>query len=112
MHIPHPNDLSVILQNFDYLARIDRYLSSLEEQASFFFAIFEMLETETAVTRSSLSRFKLEQEKQRVGARAKMVAWRTRDKILRQKGLCQTYIKQFETLIQMVSLCEGFANPQ
>ena len=108
MDIPHLHNLPDILEKSNNLARIDRYLSSLEEQTSFFIAIFEMFENEAALSRSNLLRFGPDQEHQHVGTRARMEASRTRNKISRQQGLCQTYTRQFETLIQMVSHLDDF----
>ena len=98
--IPRLGDLPIILEKANRLARIDRYLSSLEEFASFFLSVQQLHLSEPASNKKTYSpAFR----SHRVMEAAKFEASRARNKISHEQKLCSTYMKQFETLVQMVS---------
>ena len=79
---------------------IDRYLSTLDEHTSFFRSVHRLLPLEEAtrsrvqtaafLSKSTMQATQLEVE-------------RTREKIEYGQRLCKTYMRQYDTLIQMVS---------
>lgn len=97
--VPNLDDLPMILEKTTRLARIDRYLFSLEEFASFFSSVQQLPLSEPApenLLHSPVFR------SHRVSQSAKFEASRAQNKISHEQKLCQTYMKQFETLIQLV----------
>lgn len=100
--IPQIDGLPAILEKANRLSRIDRYLSSLEELSSFFRSVHCLFEAESGsfqpapqASSSFLSK--------RVVVLRKLEAEKVRNKILHEQRLCKTYMKQFDTLVQMVS---------
>lgn len=99
LSIPKLDDLPLILEKATRLARIDRYLSSLEEFASFFLSVQHLPLSgqvpedllQSPVFRSSS-----------VSRTAKFEASRARSKISHEQRLCRTYMNQFQTLIQLI----------
>lgn len=90
----------MILQQSDRLARIDRYLSSLEEFAAFFISVRQEFSPERSSqtapeTLQCLSRSTVQC--------ANLEASRAQRKIEHEQRLCKTYLKQFDTLVQLVS---------
>ena len=96
--IPRLDNLPNILEKATRLSQIDRYLSRLEEFLSFFLSVWRLSqgnkngdETDTPPYRSH--RFKV---------CAELEASRTQNKVFQVQRFCQTYIKQFENLVQTV----------
>lgn len=88
-----------ILEKANTLARIDRYLSRLEEFALFFISVQALpLIEQTPINEARSPTFR----SQRITASAEFEASRARNKISHEQRLCQTYMKQFDTLVQMV----------
>ena len=105
-NIPQMNDLPGILEKSDTLARIDRYLSSLEELASFFISVHRiLLVDETHAYRADTPRFRSKP----ITELAKFEASRLQRKVLYEQRLCQTSMKQFDNLVQMVSRNRGIS---
>ena len=99
--MPQLDDLPTILEKSNRLARIDRYLSSIEEFFNFFLAVRQSQLSNTipsteAVPPPFWSRENL--------SSAEFESTRAREKILQEQKLCQTYIKQYDALVQLVSL--------
>lgn len=94
--IPRLDDLPVILEKSNRLARIDRYLSTLEEFVSFFLSVQKSLPPEP--TPESQQTFQSKQNRD-CGS---LEASRACEKIQHEQRLCQTYLKQFDTLVQLV----------
>ncbi|KAL8691226.1 MAG: hypothetical protein Q9218_003502 [Villophora microphyllina] len=100
--IPRLDDLPVILEKSNRLARIDRYLSTLEEFASFFLSVQQLLPP--GVTPESQQAFQSRQNRE-CGS---LEASRAREKIQHEQRLCQTYLKQFDTLVQLSLASDKF----
>ncbi|KAK3176619.1 hypothetical protein OEA41_007942 [Lepraria neglecta] len=100
MHnIPQLNDLPEILEKSNRLARIDRYLSGLEEFQSFFSSVRQLLSVEAAPeTGDNQLGFRSTD----VTKSADFEAARAQEKIQQEQRLCQTYMRQYDTLVQLV----------
>lgn len=99
--IPQIDGLPGILEKANRLSRIDRYLSSLEELSSFFRSVHDLFEAESGfskLTPQASSSFL----SKRVILLRKLEAEKMKNKILHEQRLCETYTKQFDTLVQMV----------
>ena len=97
--IPQLDGLPAILEKANRLSRIDRYLSSLEEFASFFNSVHELFQVEQGPTEAVLQPTFCSG---RVGASRTLEAEKAKNKISHEQRLCKTYMKQFDTLVQMV----------
>ena len=98
--MPRLDDLPTILERSNRLARIDRYLSSTEEFLTFFLSVRQLqlssvISSTEAIPPTFRSRENL--------LSAEFESTRAREKILQEQKLCQTYIKQYDTLVQLVS---------
>lgn len=99
-NVPKLGDLPFILEKSNRLARIDRYLAGLEEFQSFFLSVQQLLASEPSpdagdddpAFRSTRTR-----------KSARFEASRAREKIQQEQRLCQTYMRQYDALIQLVS---------
>ena len=100
--IPRLQDLPILLERSNNLTRLDRYLSSLEEFVTFFTSVHGMIHGEQAEKDSTET--PLPFRTPRLRQRAKLEATWALNKVQRQQKLCSTYIKHFETLVQMVCI--------
>ena len=91
-------ELPFILEKANRLARIDRYLSGVEEFAFFFVSVQQMPSAVSGKANLRVGSPSLTKDM------AKFEASRMLAKIEHEQKLCQKYQKQFETLVQMVSL--------
>ena len=109
MHnIPQLNDLPEILEKSNRLARIDRYLSGLEEFQSFFSSVRQLFSAEAAPeTGDNQIGFRSTD----VTKSADFEAARAQEKIQQEQRLCQTYMRQYDTLVQLVSLHPDSLHP-
>ena len=99
-NIPKLDDLPFILDKSNDLARIDRYLAGLEEFQSFFLSVQQMLASEPILdTGDNCPAFR----SARTRKSARFEASRAREKIQQEQRLCQTYIRQYNALVQLVS---------
>ena len=98
--IPRLDDFPKILEKANRLARIDRYLSSLEEFSSFFLSVKQHYDEQL----NSESDKELAMQYRNSRGRAILEASRVQNKILHEQRLCRTYMKQFDALVQLVSL--------
>ena len=99
--IPQLNELPNILEKSDRLARIDRYISGLEEFLSFFLSVRQHLPVQQMpVMDLDAPAFRSLE----VTSSASLEAVRAREKIQQEQRLCQTYMRQYDTLVQLVSL--------
>lgn len=98
--MPGLDGLPFILEKSNRLARIDRYLSSLEELQSFFASVRQFLpaEFDREMTVEVPAFRSAEANKL-----ATFEALRAREKIQQEQRLCQTYMRQYDTLVQLVS---------
>ena len=109
MHnIPQLNDLPEILEKSNRLARIDRYLSGLEEFQSFFSSVRQLLSVEAA---PETGNNQLGFRSTDVTKSADFEAERAQEKIQQEQRLCQTYMRQYDTLVQLVSLHPDSLHP-
>lgn len=97
--VPQISGLPAILEKANRLSRIDRYLSSLEEFSSFFISVHGLFHAPVKPMPQTSSAFLSE----RVAALRKLESKKAKNKILHEQRLCKTYMKQFDTLVQMVS---------
>ena len=95
------HELPYILEKSNRLARIDRYLSGLEEFLSFFISVRQYLPVQQMpVMDSDAPAFRSLE----VTSSASFEAVRAREKIQQEQRLCRTYMRQYDTLVQLVSL--------
>ena len=101
-NVPRLDDLPFILEKSNRLARIDRYLAGLEEFQSFFLSVQEFLcpPRPDPGTSGDSPAFCSETTKKS----ACFEASRAREKIQQEQRLCQTYMRQYDALVQLVSL--------
>lgn len=98
--MPRLDDLPAILEKSNQLARIDRYLSSLEEFSSFFVSAQHLRRPVSAPeTGAQEHAFRSQENK----VYADFEATRAREKIRQEQRLCQTYMRQYDALVQLVS---------
>ena len=98
--VPKLDDLPFLLEKSNRLARIDRYLAGLEEFQSFLFSVRQLLAPASGTA--------LGDEDPAVGSAgteraAQFEASRAREKIQQEQRLCQTYMRQYGALVQLVS---------
>ena len=99
-NVPKLDDLPFILEKSNRLARIDRYLAGLEEFQSFFLSVQQLLAPEPGLnTRKDDPTFRSAETKKS----AQFEASRAREKIQQEQRLCQTYMRQYDALVQLVS---------
>lgn len=98
-NVPKLDDLPFILEKSNRLARIDRYLAGLEEFQSFFLSVQQMLAPNPVSNASdSDPTFRSARTKKS----AQFEASRAREKIQQELRLCQTYMRQYDALVQLV----------
>ena len=98
--VPGLKELPTILEKSNRLARIDRYLSGLEEFLSFFLSVRQHLPVQqTPVRDVDAPAFRTIE----VTNSASLEAVRAHEKIQQEQRLCQTYMRQYDTLVQLVS---------
>lgn len=98
--MPGLDGLPFILEKSNRLARIDRYLSGLEELQSFFSSVRQLLPAEPSCEIPvDVPAFRSSQMRKL----ATFEASRAREKIQQEQRLCQTYMRQYDTLVQLVS---------
>ena len=99
-NVPRLEDLPFILEKSNRLARIDRYLAGLEEFHSFFLSVQQLLAPEPdALAIDDDLTFRSARTKRS----AQFEASRAREKIQQEQRLCQTYMRQYDALVQLVS---------
>lgn len=100
-NVPKLDDLPFILEKSNRLARIDRYLAGLEEFQSFFLSVQRLLAPEPIADASDDDdpAFRSARTKKS----AQFEASRAREKIRQEQRLCQTYMRQYDALVQLVS---------
>ena len=98
--VPRLDDLPFVLEKSNRLARIDRYLAGLEEFQSFFLSVQQLLGPQPDSTASSDSPAFCSAKTKKS---AHFEASRAREKIEQEQRLCQTYMRQYDALVQLVS---------
>lgn len=99
-NVPKLDDLPFILEKSNRLARIDRYLAGLEEFQSFFLSVQQLLAPEPDLnTGKEYPTFRSAGTKKS----AQFEASRAREKIQQEQRLCQTYMRKYDALVQLVS---------
>jgi Mg2+ and Co2+ transporter CorA len=88
------------MEKANNLARIDRYLCGLEELTRFFISVRQMLKKEKESAKAHITKSSSVCSYPS-GARGDLEAEKTLHKILREQKHCRTYIRHFDTLIQM-----------
>ncbi|KAL8980946.1 MAG: hypothetical protein Q9205_004118 [Flavoplaca limonia] len=101
VYIPKLDDLPLILEKSNRLARVDRYLSSLEEIVAFFTSVRQELSLESTRPWNAPAVPCLTRD---VILSANLEVSRAQRKIEHERRLCKTYLRQFDTLVQLVSL--------
>ena len=98
-NVPKLDDLPSILEKSNRLARMDRYLAGLEEFQSFFLSVQQLLAPEPDLNASEDDpTFRSARTKKS----AQFEASRAREKIQQLQRLCQTYMRQYDALVQLV----------
>ena len=98
--VPGLNEIPNILEKSNRLARIDRYLSGLEEFLSFFLSVRQHLPVQQRpVMDVDAPAFRTVE----VTNSASLEAVRAHEKIQQEQRLCRTYMRQYDTLVQLVS---------
>ena len=98
--VPGLNELPKILETSNRLARIDRYLSGLEEFLSFFLSVRQHFPVQQMPLMDvNAPAFRTVE----VTNSASLEAVRAHEKIQQEQRLCQTYMRQYDTLVQLVS---------
>ena len=92
--LPQIDALPSVLEKASNLARLERYLSELEELTSFFEAVQKMGQAENTVSNPNLSSYRLIH-------RTTLERSRLQQKILHSKRLSRTYLTQYKNLTQM-----------
>lgn len=104
--IPRMDDLPFLLEKANHLARIDRYISGLEEFSSFFVAVRSFQHNRdpglcrVAPDPDSTQTYRSRNTRERASLESSLA----QQKILRAQRLCSTFLRQYESLVQMVSL--------
>ena len=99
-NVPKLDDLPFILEKSNRLARIHRYLAGLEEFQSFTLSVQQSLASEPG---SNASGDDLTFRSAKTKKSAQFEASRAREKIQQEQKLCQTYMRQYDALVQLVS---------
>ena len=104
--IPRMDDLPFLLEKANHLAKIDRYLSGLDEFSSFFVSVRSFQNNQDPSLSGNFSALDSTQRyrSRNIRERASLESSLARQKILRAQKLCSTFIRQYESLVQMVSL--------
>lgn len=97
--LPHIDQLPSILQQANELARIDRYTSSLNEILEFFETVRTFQQTQTLPKQNPDSPEKCYS---RISERSNLESELAKQKIRHAQQLCRTYIKQYESHVQMM----------
>ena len=98
--VPGLNEIPRILEKSNRLARIDRYLPGLEEFLSFFLSVRQHLPVQQmSLIDVDAPAFRTVE----VTNSASLEAVRAHEKIQQEQRLCQTYMRQYDTLVQLVS---------
>ena len=102
MPVPRMDDLPSVLDKANNLARLDRYLSEIEEFSSFFEAVQKMSQAESIADDSVAA---TQQDPvlshRHLAHRASLERSRLEQKIRHSQRLSRTYLSQYESLIQM-----------
>lgn len=93
------DDLPAILAKTNKLARIERYLSSMDEMLSFFQRVRQLFAFEGAATDREKSTLMFQHARAKIYA--DLESSKASDKTLYKQRLCKTYRRQFEHLVQM-----------
>ena len=97
--VPHLEDLPDILAKNNKLTRIDRYLFSLEELLSFFLSVHQLQISSDGTSEEEKI---VSDDGVRFHRLAKLEASRAQSKIRGVHQICQTYMNQYETRLQLV----------
>ncbi|KAF2152651.1 hypothetical protein K461DRAFT_150577 [Myriangium duriaei CBS 260.36] len=98
-HLPHVDQLPTILSLVNDLARIDRYTSSLYEINGFLNATRSFQHDQACIGRGNI---KPANSESAIFARSVLEAKLAEQQIQHARQLCQTFIKQYESLAQMM----------
>jgi hypothetical protein len=106
--IPRMDDLPLLLQKANHLARIDRYISGLEEFSSFFISVRSFQHNRDPglcrVTPDPVPDSTQAYRSRDTRERASLESSLAQQKIVRAQKLCSTFLRQYESLVQMVSM--------
>lgn len=104
--MPRMDDLPFLLEKANHLARIDRYISGLEEFSSFFISVRSFQHNrDPDLCRATPDLDPTQAYRSRdTRERASFESSLAQQKIVRAQKLCSTFLRQYESLVQMVSL--------
>jgi hypothetical protein len=104
--IPGMDDLPFLLEKANHLARLDRYISGLEEFSSFFVSVRSFQHNrDPGLCRANQDPDSTQTYRSRnIRERASLESSLAQQKIVRAQRLCSTFLRQYESLVQMVSL--------
>jgi hypothetical protein len=104
--IPRMDDLPFLLEKANHLARIDRYISGLDEFSSFFVSVrsFQQNRDPNLSKTTSGSDPSQTYRSRNMRERASLESSLAQQKIVRAQRLCSTFLRQYESLVQMLSL--------
>jgi hypothetical protein len=103
--IPRMDDLPFMLEKASHLARIDRYISGLDEFSAFFVCVRSFQQNrDPSLSRTTDSDFSHTYRSRNTWERASLESSLAQQKMVRAQRLCSTYMRQYESLVQMVGL--------
>jgi hypothetical protein len=104
--IPRMDDLPFLLEKANHLARLDRYISGLDEFSAFFVSVrsFQHNRDPSLCSTTSDSETTQPYRSRNIRERATLESSLAQQKIVRAQRLCSTFLRQYESLVQMVSL--------
>jgi hypothetical protein len=97
--IPESDNLAHHLQSANHLARIDRYISGLDEIVAFFDAVRHFQNKQRPSNCNEQ-----EQNLASITARSELESTLAKDRIGHARQMCRTYIQQYESQTSLVSL--------
>lgn len=105
--MPRMDELPYMLQQANNLAKMDRYISALDEFSSFFVSVRSFQQRTRGVVLLETSSEPASRETDRrhnIAERATLESCLAQQRIVRARKLCSTYMRQYESLVQMVRL--------
>ena len=104
-HILRMDDLPFMLEKASHLARIDWYISGLDGFQAFFVCVRSFQQNrDPSLSRATDSDFSHTYRGRNTWERASLESSLAQQKIVRVQRLCSTYMRQYESLVQMVDL--------
>lgn len=100
--VPQMSDLDQLRQSANNLARIDRYVSCLGEIASFFESV-RLYQQGAPCTTYGGSKGPKVKSYSMISPRSQLESALAREKIKHAQQICETYIKQYESRMKLVS---------